>query len=149
MVKLSKIISKKHIVDLISSKKDNVLKEIIYSLGDLKQITDINEVYKGVLEREKIMSTGIGNGIAIPHIMIPEVTDLFMVIGRKKGGLDFDSLDGKPVYLVLMICASDKQKDELLKILARVLLLFKNSDFRDQIVNARDSEEVYKLLKNR
>ena len=128
-MKLSQLVSKDLIFDLVSSKKDNVLKELIYSLGDLNKISDINGFYKAILERERIKSTGIGNGIAIPHVIIPQVSELFMVIGRKKDGIDFDSLDGKPVQLVVMVGAPENQQDELIKLLAKTLLLFKKTEF--------------------
>ena len=149
MIQLSDLIMEDNVFDLVSSKKDNVLKEMIYSLTDVEQIRDINEFYKAVLEREKIMSTGIGQGIAIPHVKIPQVSDLFMVIGRKADGLDFDSLDGKPVYLVLMVGAPAKQRKELLKVLAKIALTFKNQDFREKLFKASSCAEVYKLLREK
>lgn len=149
MINLSDYLSKDRIIDLTSTKKDSVLKEFVYSLSAAKEITDINLFYKAILEREKIMSTGIGSGVAIPHVKIPQVKKTFVALGRKKEGIDFDSLDGKPVYLVILVASSDKNVDELLMILAKISLLFKDAEFKKKIIEAKTARGVFELLKDK
>ncbi|MFC1668438.1 PTS sugar transporter subunit IIA [Chlamydiota bacterium] len=148
MPNLSEIVSKDLIVEIMSSKKDNVLKEMIYSLSEGPLIDDINAFYKAVLEREQLISTGIGYGMAIPHAKLDSVSNMFMMVGRKREGIDFDSVDGKPVYIVCMIGGSDKSPEEMLQILAQVFLTFKNETFKNKIINAVDTTEIYHYLKS-
>ena len=144
---LSEMLAPERIIDLASSKKDSVLKELVHAIGSAPQIKDRKEFFREIVEREKIMSTGIGIGLAIPHVKIDSVSDFVMAIGRKTEGMDFDSLDGQPVELVIMIGAASKQKREYLKVLAKVILLFKNLKFRKKIMEAKKPETILELIK--
>ena len=93
------------------------------------------------------MSTGIGYGIAIPHARHKTVTDFVMVMGRKKEGLEYESIDDKPVKLIIMIGASDNQDKDYIKLLSRLMLRLKNKDFVKNILNADNSKEIYSLIK--
>lgn len=143
---ISDMLSADRIVDLKATKKNEVLKEMVDVIATAPEITDKQAFLKAILEREKIMSTGIGIGVAIPHAKIPSVKDFVMAIGRARQGIDFDALDDKPVYLVVMIGASDQQKDEFLKVLARVSLLLKNRGLRKWLMEAEGPQEIMALL---
>ena len=149
MEKIAKMLAPERIIKIKSTNKKDALKELVEVISIAKEITDKNDFFKETLKREKILSTGIGLGIALPHVKIPSVKDFVMAIGTSKKGIEFDSLDNKPVYVVIMIGSSDKQKDIFLKVLARVTLLLKNKKLRDAIINAKDSSEIMELLKNR
>ena len=100
-----------------------------------------------MIERENILTTGIGYELAIPHVRLRSVKDFVMAIGRCETGVDFDSLDGKPVRLIIMIASSDKQeRNEFLKVLARVVLLFKEETFRKKVLKAGTPKEVHAIL---
>lgn len=144
---LSKMLSPDRIIDLASSNKDSALKELVHSIGSAEQIKDRKEFYREIVEREKTMSTGIGIGIAVPHVKIDSVSDFVMAIGRKKEGLDFDSLDGVPVDLIIMIGANSSQSKDFLQVLAKVVLLFKNSKFRKKILDAKKTDLILDLIK--
>ncbi|MDP8217483.1 MAG: PTS sugar transporter subunit IIA [Candidatus Theseobacter exili] len=146
MIKLSGMLSEERCIDLMSSKKENALKELVFAISKAKQVNDRNEFYRAIMEREKIISTGIGIHIAVPHVKIPSVTDFVMAIGRKSEGIDYDSLDGKPVSIIIMIGANESQRDQYLKVLARIVLLFKNSQFRRKIINAKTSAAIIKAF---
>ncbi len=149
MEKIAKMLAPERIIKIKSTNKKDVLKELIEVISTAKEITDKDDFFKEIIKREKILSTGIGLGIALPHVKIPSVKDFVIAIGTSKKGVEFDSLDNKPVHVVVMIGSSDKQKDIFLKVLARVTLLLKNKNLRDAIINAKDSNQIMELLKNR
>ncbi len=146
MILLSKMLAPERIIDLISSKKEAALKELVHVIGTAPEVADRKEFYREIIEREKIMSTGIGIGLAVPHVKTNSVSNFVMAIGRKPEGIQFDSLDGQPVQLIVMIGASAKQKDDFLKVLAQVVLLFKNTRFRKKIMDVKKSEQVLELI---
>ena len=146
MIKLSSLITADRIIDLKATTKNDALKELFAVIETAPEITNGNEFERSILEREHILSTGIGFELAIPHVKIPAVTNFVMAIGRNKKGIDFDALDGKPVKIVVLIASSDKQKDNFLEVLAKVVLLFKEESFRKQILKARDAGKVLELL---
>ena len=146
MIKLSEMLSEDLCIDLMSSKKENVLKEMVFAISKSDKVEDRNDFYRAIVEREKVMSTGIGIGIAVPHVKIETVTDFVMAIGRKPEGIDFDSLDGKPTTIIIMIGANESQRDQYLKVLARIVLLFKNSQFRRRVLNAKDGKAIIKAF---
>lgn len=149
MRKLSEMITRDRIVDLKSKTKQDILKELVDVIATAPEVTDKNDFYISIMKREKIMSTGIGIGLAVPHVKIDSVKDFVMAVGRKKEGIDFDSLDGKPVYLVIMIGANTEQRDDYLKVLAKISLLLKNPEFREKMINAVNPDEIIELLKDK
>ena len=147
MVKLSSLVTADRIIDLKATNKNEALRELFSVMETAPEITNGNEFERSILEREHILSTGIGFELAVPHVKIPAVTNFVMAIGRSRKGIDFDALDGKPVRIVVLIASSDKQKDSFLEVLAKVVLLFKEEAFRRQILRAKDAEEVLDLLR--
>lgn len=149
MRKLSEMITKDRIVDLKGKTKQDVLQELVDVISTAPEVTDKNDFFISIMKREKIMSTGIGIGLAVPHVKIDSVKDFIMAIGRKKEGIEFDSLDGKPVYLVIMIGANTEQRDDYLKVLAKISLLLKSPEFREKMTNAGNADEIMELLKDK
>ncbi len=98
-------------------------------------------------ERERLGSTAIGDGIAIPHGKIRGITQILGAFGRSTRGLDFDSLDGNPTHLFFLLIAPEESTSLHLKALARVSRLFKDGAFRQHLLEARDAGELYRLLK--
>jgi PTS system nitrogen regulatory IIA component len=102
----------------------------------------------GVLnERERLGSTAIGDGIAIPHGKLRGITKILGVFGRSTAGVDFDSLDGNPTQLFFLLIAPEDSASLHLKALARVSRLFKDAGFRQHLLEAPDAAEIYRLLK--
>lgn len=147
MISLSDMLAPERIIDFATSNKESVLKELVFSIGTSPEIKDRKEFYREIVEREKVMSTGIGIGLAVPHVKIDSVSNFVMAIGRKPGGIEYDSIDGKLVDLVIMIGANSSQKSEYLKVLSKVVLLFKNQSFRKQIMNEKKPEKILELIK--
>lgn len=148
MTNLSGMITPDRVVDLKATNKNEALRELFAVIETAAEITNGKEFERSVLEREHILSTGIGLEFAVPHVKIPAVSDFVMAIGRSSKGIDFDALDGKPVKIVILIASSDKQLDSFLEVLAKVVLLFKEESFRRKILKARGAEAVVALLKD-
>jgi len=111
--------------------KKNVQKEIIASLK----------------ERESKMSTGIQEGIAIPHAKTTVLDDVYGVLGVSKTGIDYDSLDGKPVHLVMMLLAPPVEAERHLHLLQRMAAFLRNQNFYTSIIEAPDGESIYQIIK--
>lgn len=148
-MKLSDYLSSEQFIELGENVKKK--KDIIHRLVQLSQKTgEINNVglfEKNVLLREQISTTGLGNGIAIPHSKDKTVDDLFCVFMRTKKPVSFDALDGQPVDLFFMIGSPiAKAMGEYLELLARVLLFANDEDRRERIRTAVTAAEVMKLV---
>ncbi|HDH99957.1 MAG: PTS sugar transporter subunit IIA [Candidatus Latescibacterota bacterium] len=143
---LSDLISPDRIVWLSSDTKEEVLRELVDVISRAPQIGDRDELLKAVLEREKIMSTGIGLGIAVPHAKIESVSDFVIAIGISRKGVEFDSLDNKPVHIVVMIAGPADQQDRYIRILAKVVLALKDPKVRETVLKAETPQEVLRAL---
>jgi PTS system nitrogen regulatory IIA component len=98
------------------------------------------------MEREKLGSTGIGENVAIPHGKSDELTQIITVFARSLGGVNFESLDQKPVHFVCMVIAPAHSTGQHLKALARISRLFKNQALREGILKAEDTNAIYSIL---
>lgn len=147
MIKISKLLSLDRIKILQTRDKNEALKEICRILSTSDSIKDSEELENAVFERERIMSTSIGLGIAIPHVRLKSVTDMAMAVGVIKEGIDYDAFDDLPVNIIIMIAAPEGSHREYLSVLARLALLLKNSSLRNGILNAKSPEDIYEILK--
>ncbi|MFH1311741.1 MAG: PTS sugar transporter subunit IIA [Candidatus Eisenbacteria bacterium] len=147
-MKISSMVVPERIIDLKSRTKNEVLRELFRVLEKAPEITDGKDLEQSIIERENVLTTGIGFEIAIPHVQLHSVSNFVMAIGRCEEGIDFDSLDGKPVRLVIMIASSDKQaRNEFLKVLGKAVLLFKDESFRKKVLRASTPEQVMAVLR--
>ena len=142
----SKMFNPKRIIDLKASTKEEALKELAKLMASSPEITDPEEFEKGIFEREKQLSTGVGIGVAVPHVKIASVKDFIAAIGRSHRGIDYNSIDNKPVHIIVMIGASDTQSGEYLKVLARLVLRLKQKEFRRKVMLAKSPEEIRDLF---
>ncbi|HPQ44981.1 MAG TPA: PTS sugar transporter subunit IIA [Syntrophales bacterium] len=134
------------IEDLKSKTKQEVLVELAdVFLGDDTDI-DKSTVIEVLLEREKLGSTGIGDGIAIPHGKLAGLEDLVVSFGRSHRGVDFDSLDGRPVHIFFLLMAPENSAGQHLKALARISRMLKDVSFRESLVKAESAENIYNLI---
>lgn len=148
MVKLAQIISDDLIKDIDADNKSGAIDEMIAMISKSDKINDIVEFEQAILDREKILSTGIGLGVAVPHAKASHVSDFVVALGRCLEGIDFDSIDGKPVYLIFMIAGPEQQQKVYLKILAKISLIARNEDLKKRIMNAKNADEIFSLLSN-
>lgn len=134
------------IVGLKGQTKREVLEELVDILEVGDKITDRQKVLEAVLQREEIMSTGIGHGIAIPHGKSEYVTELGGVLGIKQEGVDFDALDGKPTYIFFLLVSPMDVSGPHIKALARISRLLKGEDFRQRLIHASDKEDAIAII---
>ena len=127
---LAQRITKERIIDLRGDTKQAVLKELIDKIATEPEITSKDDFTAAIIDREKIMTTGIGEGVAVPHVKTNSVKDFVIAIGINRKGVDFDAIDGRPVYLVIMIGANPNKHNAYLKILAMACSLLQNPEFR-------------------
>ncbi len=140
MTSYEELVQSAPLIELSATTKNDVLRELAQAFREEPKVTNLDRFIERIFEREKVISTGIGIGVAVPHVKIPEVQDFVLAFGRHAEGLDFDSLDGQPVHLVAMIGASDSQAGEFLKMLARIVKTFRASEVRRSLMEAEDAQ---------
>ncbi len=146
-MKLIDLLAPERIVDLKSTDKSGAISEMLDALALAPQVKDRKALEAAIRERESILSTGIGLGLAVPHAKIASVTDFVMALGRSRSGIDFDAIDGKPVHIAVMIGAHETQKDQYVRVLAKVAHLLKREEIRRKIISAEGPEEIYDLVR--
>ena len=145
-MKLLDFIDQKTIItELRSTDKKNVLEELTLPVSEITRI-DHKELVRVLIERENLGSTGIGNGIGIPHGKLKNLKTLILGIGLSRKGVNFDAMDGKPAYLFFLLLTPDNSTDFHLKLLARISKILKNEPFKQKILRATQPEEVLKLI---
>ena len=110
------------------------------------QKIDREVLAKVLLERERLASTAIGEGVAIPHGKLDAVGKLVAVVGRAPEGVDFDSMDGRPTHLFFVLVAPENSTGVHLKALARISRLFKDPEFRTRLMQAKDAQEIFRVI---
>ena len=146
-MKIDEILKKESVIaDLVGKNKLEVIQEMTSCLKQNNIIKDDQVLFTTLMEREKLGSTGIGENVAIPHGKSDELTQIITVFARSLGGVDFESLDQKPVHFVCMVIAPAHSTGQHLKALARISRLFKNQALREEILKAEDSNAIYSIL---
>lgn len=145
--RLYDFLSPERIIDIQSDSKDDALKELVEVIATSKKVSSRKIFEKKVFERERLMSTGIGYGIAVPHIRDDSISNFVIAIGRKTAGIKYDSIDNKPVKLIFMIGASHKQDKEYVRVLSRLVLRLKNKEFIKQLLKIKHPQDIYNLIK--
>lgn len=135
------------IKDLSSTNKFQAIDELarVYEGTDI--CSDVNVLVKSLKEREELMSTGIGFGIAIPHAKISDISELSFAIGLSKAGINFDSMDGSPVHLLILVVAGEQQHREYLGLLSNIMGMLKKNEVKEQIISSVSPEEVMNIFK--
>ena len=146
-MKIDEILKKESVIaNLVGKNKLEVIQEMTSCLKQNNIIKDDQALFTTLMEREKLGSTGIGENVAIPHGKSDELTQIITVFARSLGGVDFESLDQKPVHFVCMVIAPAHSTGQHLKALARISRLFKNQALREGILKAEDSNAIYSIL---
>lgn len=146
MVRLHNLVEEGVILFLETESRDEAIDQLVQALvkkGRLKQATPF---HTAVLAREALITTGIGNGVAIPHAKIPELHRFFLAIGIDKRGIDWHALDGTPVRLIFLIGGPDDRHSEYLQLLSLITQLVKDESKRKKLLQAENAQEVIKLL---
>jgi len=147
---LSKYLKKELIrVDLKSSSKESVIEELVDIAVNAGYITDKDMVFQAVLEREASMSTGFENGIAIPHAKCNASESIILVIGIKKDGVDFESLDEKPTKIFFLIISPKAQVGPHIQLLAGIGQKMNHAQIRERLTDAESPDEIIDILKQK
>ena len=146
-MKITDILAKEHIIiDLVANDKAEVLKELSSLLEKKGAITNKDALLTALINREKLGSTGIGENVAIPHAKLENIDIITTAFARSVKGIEFESLDKKPVHFICLVVAPLNSTGLHLKALARISRLLKNSALRENILHANEVDEIFSLL---
>jgi PTS system nitrogen regulatory IIA component len=146
-MKITDILDESSVIqDLRATTKKGVLEELSNVLVEGGKLPDHEKVVEVLLEREKLGSTGIGDGIAIPHGKMRGIKELVISFGRSINGVDFESIDNKPTHLFFLLVAPENSAGIHLKALARISRLLKDSSFRNRLMEARDRRDLFMVI---
>jgi nitrogen PTS system EIIA component len=134
--------------EIRSTKKRAVIEELARHLSANDSRLGTEEVVRVILERERLGSTAIGEGIAIPHGKLASVETLTGLLARSRKGIEFESQDGEPTHLFVVLIAPVNATGDHLKALARISRIFKNKEFREKLMKATTVHEMYQLIKH-
>lgn len=146
-MKLSEILEEINIIpDLKAKDKNGVLEELAEVIVRHDPSVDKRSLVRVLLERERLGSTGIGDGVAIPHGKFNGVSHPVISFGRSRKGLDFESVDGQPAFLFFLLVAPEESANIHLKALAKIAKILKNSSFRKVLMEAPTKKELYQTI---
>jgi fructose-specific phosphotransferase system IIA component len=133
-------------INLPARSKEECLNSMIDMLAGSAKILDLEKVRAAILEREKIMSTGVGHGFAIPHAKTDALSDIVAAFATTQDPIDFQALDDQPVRLVFMLVGRESHVGTHLKLLSRISRLMNNPAFREQLLGATSPEQILHLF---
>ncbi|MBI5235808.1 MAG: PTS sugar transporter subunit IIA [Deltaproteobacteria bacterium] len=134
------------IIDLKAREKAGILDEMARGVASKVFGLDKGRLLQAVLDREKLGTTGIGHGVAIPHGKIKGLAEIKVFFGRSLSGVDFNSIDGAPVHLFFMIIAPQSAAVTHLKILAGISQMLKNQECRTRLMRAENPSDVFRII---
>jgi nitrogen PTS system EIIA component len=146
-MKILEILDKRFIIPQLTSQgKEGALRELVRVIAQVEKQVDEECLVEILFERESLGSTGIGEGVAIPHGKSKDVKKLMASFGRSVPGLDFQSMDGKPTHLFFLLVAPEDSAGIHLKALARISRLMKDPQFRKRVMEAKTADEIYAIF---
>ncbi len=146
-MKLVDILSGDHvIIPLKNHEKQKIIEEMVDHLYEKKKIGNRDKILKAILDREKVMSTGVGDHVAIPHGKAEGVKDIIATLGITDSDVDFHSIDNKPVRLIFLLVGPPDKTGPHLKALSRISRLMHREDFRSRLLLSKTSQEVMHII---
>lgn len=146
-MKIMDFLDKKAIAaNLKATDKEGVIRELVDLLANAGDIKNKEDLIKSVLTRESLGSTGIGQGIGIPHAKTQSVKSLIAAFGLSQTGVNFESLDGEPVHIFFLLVAPEESAGPHLKALARISRMLKDKHFRDMLRKAKEEKDVLRII---
>ena len=134
--------------DLQAEDKEEAIKELVDLLAKAGALKDKDKLVKILLSREALGSTGIGQGVGIPHGKCDGVKELTAAFALSPKGVNFDSLDGEPVYILFLLIAPEESAGPHLKALARISRMLKDKYFREMLRKAKDEKEILRIIQD-
>ena len=145
-MKILDVLHKKAIIsDLKAIDKQGVLEELVMPIAG---IAGVNQDYlvRVLMERERLGSTGIGEGVGIPHGKLKDLASLVLGFGLSRKGVDFESMDGQPTHIFFLLVTPENSTGLHLKLLAQISRILKNEFFRQKLMDAANSDEIYSII---
>ncbi|RLC02658.1 MAG: PTS sugar transporter subunit IIA [Deltaproteobacteria bacterium] len=147
-MRISQLLDKGSIIaNLAASDKKGVIDELAQAISENTKIP-AKELATVLLEREHLGSTGIGGGIAIPHGKLDAVKSIIVGFGLSRKGVEYDSLDNKPVHIFFLLLTPENSTGGHLKVLAQISKLLKMNDFKKSLITAESIDDVYEIIMN-
>ena len=147
-MKISDILSTDVIaVNMEGADKEDAIKKIIDLAAKSNKILDLDKVSQTIFEREKLVSTGVGKGFAIPHGKTDSISDVVAAFAITKVPIDFDSIDGEPVRFIFLLIGKENLLNTHIKLLSRISRLMNKDEFREKLLEAVSPEEVLKIFR--
>jgi len=144
---VSDVLSKEFIMpSLEACEKRELLDEMAENISDLVGGVDREDLLEVLLEREKLGSTGIGHGVAIPHAKLKGIERIVVAMGMSKSGVDFQSMDDKPVHIFFLIIAPEQSSAVHLKVLASISRLLKDAAFRAKLMKVESRDDIFNTI---
>jgi len=146
-MKIMEFLNKKAVTaNIKATDKEGVIREMVDLLSKAEDIKNREELVKSLMTRESLGSTGIGQGIGIPHTKSQSVNSLVAAFGLSQKGVNFDSLDGEPVYIFFLLIAPEESAGPHLKALARISRMLKDKYFRELLKKSKDEKEILRII---
>jgi len=146
-MRLTDILSKEHIVlPLLSGNRDDAIKELLGLLDKNELVSDVDRAFQAVLDREKIMTTGVGNGIAIPHCKHSSCPNFSVAMGIHSKGISFESVDKKDVKIIFLLIGPENNPALHIKLLSRISRLMSNEELRQGILKSKNAGAIWDLI---
>ena len=147
-MKLTDLLNETFIIpELTSDSKEGVINELIDLFINDPRVKDIERVRQSVLEREKIMSTGVGKGFAIPHGKTDLVTDILCAFGKSSKPVEYQSLDAQPVFLIFLLIGKDNLVSLHIKLLSRISRMMTKDTMREKLLASKTKAEILNVFK--
>jgi nitrogen PTS system EIIA component len=146
IMKIADVLQKEAIlIDLKATDKKGVIEELV---APISRVTGVKqkEVVRVLMDREELGSTGIGDGIGIPHGKLQGLTSLVIGFGISRKGVDFESIDNRPTHIFFLLITPESSTGLHLKLLARISRILKSMSFKEQLLNAADAEEIFSII---
>ncbi len=148
MFKISETLKEERIIlELKSTSKKEAIRELALVLKGAPEISDFDKFLEDVFQREVLGTTGIGQGVALPHARSEVVNKFAICFGRSKKGIDFGALDEEPVHLIFLIGNPKEDVQNYLKTLAHLSRLLRKEDFREKLIEAKDAKEIIEIFR--
>ncbi|HON59303.1 MAG TPA: PTS sugar transporter subunit IIA [Smithella sp.] len=132
--------------NMTAKNKEEALAEMVNTIIQAGVRVNVSEIMNVLKQRESLGSTGIGDGMAIPHGKVADLNDIVVAFGRSLGGIEYNALDGKPVHLFFLLLAPENSAGQHLKVLAKISKMLKDVNFRKKLLKAKSQSDLYKII---
>lgn len=136
-------------LDISHQTKNGAIQEMVELAANSGRISNPDKLLDAILERERIQTTGIGHGIAIPHAVTEGIRGIVLAMGVSKAGVEYDALDNQPVQLIFMLAGEPRLQTSFLSILSKISRFFRKESFRDEVLNAQSAQDILSMIQAR